>query len=412
MKANHCIAFLMLLPSFFFHNDAEAQNIRGDTIHLEANSVVAVVFPSSPSKAELAINNGQEGLYEISDMGKKSLSIKALKKGAKDQALEVTEGGRKHLFILSYKEGSPARSIDLSTKKKLSARVVEKRKDVSKALNATNSLYDHARTDISNQALWEEVEAKYLQLVNVVDPKDAGVVKSRLEESRKQVQGIKEKRYDEAIKEGQNYHSLKKYGEAKKAYLKTLEDKPGDVQALKYINLTDSVWAKDYVDKGDEAYKAKKYVLAKTNYQEAMSIKADYPSLQNKFNQAKKDADPLIYKIEREKGDEALKATDVEEARRAYDSALSVRPDDRYIENQLKKLIPEEENIELDEKREAAYQSILAAAKSLAGKASNVQEYDLAIKEYERALAMIPTRKFPRKLINELTKIKNGVRAN
>lgn len=283
---------------------------------------------------------------------------------------------------------------------------------MSKALTATNNLYDQARNNTSNQALWEEVEAKYLQLVNVIDAKEAGIVKSRLEESRKQVLVIKEKRYGEAIKEGQNYYSLKKYGEASIAYLKALADKPGDVQVLKYINLTDSVWAKGYIDKGDEAYMAKKYVLAKTNYQEALNIKADYPSLQNKFNQVKKDADPLIYKIEKEKGDQAVKANDIEEARRAYDSALSVRPGDKYIENQRQKLIIEEEKIDQDEKRDAEYQDILATAKSLAGKASNVQEYNLAIKEYERALVMIPTRKFPKKKINELTKIKNSVRAN
>ena len=350
-------------------------------------------------------------MYEVSGQGKKIHSIRAKKKEGKDQALEVTEGGRKHLFILSYKEGSPARKIDLSSKKKLSARVDERKKEVFKVFNMANSLYDRAKNSVSNQALWEEVEAKYQQLVIVVESKDAGIVKSRIEESRKQVQGIKETMYGEAIKEGQNHYTLKKFGEANKAFIKAKAYKPGDVQVSKYINLNDSLWAKDYVDKGDEAFKAKKYIEVKTYYKEALNIKPDYPFLQQKFNQARKDADPRIYAIEREKLVQALKANDIEEARRAYDSAYAVKPDDPYIKSQLKTLIAEEQKIEQEEKNEAEYQNILVTAKSLADNASTMQAYDAAIKEYKRALEMIPTRKFPRKKIDELTKMKNGLTA-
>src|SRR3954470_4323160 len=121
MKTHHCIVFLLFLHGFFSHSNAEAQNIRGDTIYVEANKVVRVVFPSPPGKAELLDNDSLERLYEVNDMGGNALSILALKKEAKNQYLEVTEGDRKHLFIISYKEGNPARSIDLSTKGKIKA---------------------------------------------------------------------------------------------------------------------------------------------------------------------------------------------------------------------------------------------------------------------------------------------------
>jgi tetratricopeptide (TPR) repeat protein len=411
MKANHCIAFIMLLLSFLFHNDAEAQRIRGDTIYVDQNNVVTVAFPSLPTTFQLT-TDGQEGLYEVNDMGKNTLSIKALKKGAKEQALEVTEGPRKHLFILSYKEGSPALRFDYSKRKTLSEHVDEKKKEVSKALDAANRLYDQAINNMSNQALWEEVEVKYLRLVNAMEPKDAGIVKSRLEESRTHIQNLKGKKYEEAIKNGQNYQFLKKYSEAKRAYLKAKEHNPGDVQVLKLINSNDSVWAKEHVDKGDEANKAKKFIEAKTYYKDAFNIKPDYFGLQDKLNQARKDADPLIYKIEKTNLIQAMKANDTEEARRAYDSILFIYPNDGYTKSQLNKLIIEEKKIEEEEKKEAVYQGILTTAKSRADKASNVQEYDLAIKEYQRASDMIPTRKFPKKKIDELTKMKNGVRAN
>src|SRR4051812_42216952 len=133
MKPNHYKAFLMLPFCFIFASYATAQEIPGDTIYVDVSNVVAIMFPAPPDKAELITSTGQDGLYEVKDMAKTSLSIKALKKDAADQFLEVSEGGRKHLFILSYKEGSPARSIDLSSRKKLSKRIDEKRMNVSKA---------------------------------------------------------------------------------------------------------------------------------------------------------------------------------------------------------------------------------------------------------------------------------------
>ncbi len=411
MKFNYCILFPVLLLSFLFHTDTEAQNIRGDTIYADVNIVVTIVFPSSPSKAQLSIIDGQDSLYEVSDMGKKSISIMALKKGAKDQALEVAEGRRKHLLILSYKEGSLARTIDWSTVKKLSVRVEEKKREVSKSLSEANILYDQARNDISNQVLWEKVEAQYLKLINVEDSRDAGVVKSRLEESRTQIKNSKGKKYDEAITTSKNYLSEKKYPDARKGFQEALKHKPGDIQALNYINLTDSLWAKVYVDKGDEANKAGKKIDAKSYYKDASYIKPDYPFLLDKVNQAKKDADPEIYKIEKTKLDLAMKANDIEEARRAYDSILSIYPNDKYTKSQLPKLINEEKKIEEEKKEEADYQHILATAKSLADKASNVEGIDVAIKEYKRASDMIPARIFPKKRINELTKIKNGFKA-
>lgn len=412
IKADYHTAFLMLMVCMLFYNNADSQSIRGDTIFLEVNKVVTVDFPSPPGRYELLpVNNSQDGVYIVNTMGKNSISIHALRKG-KDQDLEVTEKDRKHLFILSYKEGSTARKEDLSTKRKIEQRIKEVKKNVTRALNEADSLYNHAKNNIADQASWKDLEAKYQRLEKVVDDNDIEYVKSRLEECRKQSQDLLDMKYGKAIKAGQNYYSTKKYSDARKDYEKALEYKPGDEQALKYKNLNDSMWAKDYVDKGDEANKEKKYIDVKTYYKEALNIKPDYPFLQNKFNQAKKDADPLIYKIEKTNLIQAMKANDIKEARRAYDSALSVYPNDGYTKSQLNKLIIEEKKIEEEEKKEAVYQGILATAKSRADKASNRQEYDLAIKEYQRASDMIPTRKFPKKKIDELTKMKNSVRAN
>ena len=412
IKVSDCRVYMMLLLALLYYNNATSQSIRGDTIFLDVNKVVTVDFMSPPSKAELLPGADiQDGLYIVSIMGKNSISILATKKG-KDQDLEVTEKDRKHLFILSYKEGSVARTLNLSNKRKVSERVAEAKKNTSKALYEADSLYEQAKTNTTNPALWKNIEIKYQRLVNMVDGNDADYVKSRLEESRKQAQDLNNTKYGEAVKEGQTMYALKKWSDAKKAYGRALDIRPGDPQALKWINQIDSVWAKGYVDQGDEANRMKKWVLAKNNYQKAREIKPDYPSLQEKFEQVKINADPLIYKTEKENGDEAMKAGELKEARRAYDAALSARPDDRYIKNQIRLLAVEEEKVALEEKNDSAYQNILVTAKRLADKASSAQQYDLAIKEYERAAGMIPDRKFPRKQIAALTKQKNSLRPN
>jgi tetratricopeptide (TPR) repeat protein len=405
-----CFIFVLCLVC---NGNIIGQNIRGDTIYVEANKVVTINFPSVPTKATLSSSESQEGVYRVSPMGDNSISILALKEGGKNQDLEVTEGGRTHLFILSYRAGSPARSIDYSTKKKLSKRASEIKNIVSEALTSTNSLFNRALKDTSNLGLWKKVEEGYAGLLKVVEAKDVQSVKSRIEESRRVQESInKENSYRAAMSEGQSYFVSNSFEKARKAYLKAIENKPGDLLALKYLRLTDSVWSKVYIDKGDEANRRKKYIDAKTNYQEAMNLKPDYPSLQDKFNKAKLTADPLIYEIEKKKGDAAMENYDTEEARRAYDSALSVRRNDVDVTRKKKSLEEMEQEIKQEEDKEAEYQGILAKAKSMEDKASNAQEYELAIKEYERALKMFNTRKFPTKKIKDLTRMKNIVKIN
>lgn len=411
MKSYQRIILLTLFPGYFFQHDVESQNINGDSIYVDVTSVVTVFFPSSPSKAELINTKGLEGLYKADIMGKKSIFILALKPTAQTQDLEVTEGDRKHVFVIAYKDGSPARSIDLSSKRKLSDRSNQAKKALAKELEEANMLFTQGQNSRSDQALWEKIETKYSGLLRFLDPKEREIAQSRLDESHKQLELIgKGKKFDEAMKEGQNYFHLKNYGEAREAYLNALNYKPADQHALKNIRLTDSVLCKEYIDYGDAEIKAKNYVLAKTNYQNALSIKADYPFLQEKYDQVKKQADPIIYEIEKKKGNKSMKAKDLYRARQAYDSARSVKPGDGYIMAQLKKLGVEEEKVLEEEKKEAAYQEILANAKNLADKAAAIQEFDLAIREYERALGMVPTRKFPKKKIKQLTKIKNTLR--
>lgn len=396
MKVNLRIWLLFLACIFFLH-DAAAQNIRGDTVYVNESSTVELIFKSRSEGKFLP--NG-DGSYNVKGGTNTSLLVMAARKGVKDQLLEVTDGKtRKHLFILSYKEALPAKRYDWSDLKKLKSHVEANKKKTSKALPEADNLYKLAMHSLNDEEAWGKVEASYQQLANSVDAKDGTLVNARLNESRKHKQRIRHDKYEKAMKEGQALAFAKKYAEAIKAYEEALEYTSEDSLALKNIGFTKQEWIKDLVKKGDEAVKLKDYVNAKNHYGIAWNMKPADTALRNRFNRIKKNADPLIYKIEREKGDQAYGVNDTAVARKAYDSALAVKPDDAYVKGQLKKL-----------DNQAKYFSILDKANSLAATASSVEEIDIAIKEYEKASELLQNRSYPKEKIKELKIKKESIK--
>jgi tetratricopeptide (TPR) repeat protein len=239
--------------------------------------------------------------------------------------------------------------------------------------------------------LWEKAQARYQQLVYAVDGKDTGLLYGRLREINNQLQAIAAKKYKDAIALGVAYGTAGKFAEAEQAFTEALVYKPGDEQALKNIRFNKQKWFEDCVKRGDDANAAKNYIAAKGWYQQAMPMKPNDPQLQSKFNQVKKKANPLIYLVMKKKGDSAYEVNDLVVARKSYDSALVVTPKDKYAEGQL---------IKIDKLEE--YNNIVDKANNLAAAATTVQQYDLAINEYRKALVLFPNRDYPKDQIKEL----------
>ena len=103
--------------------------------------------------------------------------------------------------------------------------VEERKKATAKALTEANSLFD--------QQLWEQAQARYLQLVYAVEVKDTSLVNFRLQKIEEQVQAIAEKKYKNAMALGITYGTAGKYAEAEQAFTEALAYKPSDEQALK-----------------------------------------------------------------------------------------------------------------------------------------------------------------------------------
>lgn len=396
---NGLIALLFFFAAILPGESTSAQNIYNDTVYVSTGSTAELIF-HSPSGGTLP---AADGSYKVSGGSKTSLIVTALRKDAPDQTLNVTEGSRKHRFVLVYKEGIPAQRIDRSNLKKLKAHVEDKKKRADKVLSDARSLL--ARNS------WEAAQVKYRQLLNMVDTTaaDAGSLTAGLREVRGQMQEGVEKKYNDAMMAGKQHFDAGRYEESKQAYLKALEYKPGDTLARRNLSFIDRMQVDDFIKRGDEAVLAKNYILAKGIYQEGLNIRPNHVELRSKFAQAAKKADPLIYQEQRNKGDKALQAGDLEVAKQAYNLALSVKPDDAYVKAQLQKLQLRERDLAAETEKDKEYNRILAKAKSLADAASSAQEYDLAINEYRKASVMFPRRQFPKDRINELTKSRKDV---
>lgn len=385
---------------------ASSQGIRGDTIFLEVNKTVTIVFLSSPGKAQLVPDPaGPDGEYEINSMDKFSISILLVKKGTRDQYLEISEKDRNHLFVLAYKAGSAARKITFSKRRLISQRIEATKNNLSLALTKADSLFEEAKKKPSLSAL-KDVENRYLRLSKVVYEVDSSYVTAQLSDVRKQLVDLDGLTYGKTFKEGQDHFNSKKYKEASESFSKAISFKPGDPEASKYLNETNTAWAREHIDLGDEARKNKKNILAKNYYQQALNIQPDYPSVRDKFAEAKRLADPEIYAIQRDKGEIAFGEWRLKDARLAYDSALMAKPEDAFAKGRRLKVIIEEEKIAKEDQRDDDYQDILERAKNLTEKASGIQDVDQVIQEYQKAAQMYPLRQFPVKSISELKKLK------
>jgi hypothetical protein len=117
-------AFLMLLGLFLLKIEIKAQSINGDTIYVDAKTVVAVRFPSLPTNY---YTNPPDAPYNLVSLPT-GFTIIAKKKNTDPADLIVIENKRTHKFIIVYQKRSDSEiakfsDYDFSTTKKIKERV-------------------------------------------------------------------------------------------------------------------------------------------------------------------------------------------------------------------------------------------------------------------------------------------------
>jgi len=168
---------------------------------------------------------------------------------------------------------------------------------------------------------------------------------------------------------------------------------------------------KDVIAKADAAFGKKDYATAKAGYQDALTIKRGEPYPLGKINEidklladASKNAQlEADYKAAIAKADQAFGAKNYEFAKTNYTDALKLKPAESYPKSKLdeiaKLLANDSKNKELDAKYAAA---IAAADKAFASKT-----YDAAKASYTEALTFKSSEKYPKAQLSEIDRLIN-----
>jgi hypothetical protein len=162
--------------------------------------------------------------------------------------------------------------------------------------------------------------------------------------------------YDKAITQADNAFASRNYQIAKFFYYKALGIKSWEKYPKDRINeilaLTNSLLSekeekeyRDFIAKADEAYFNKDMSISRFYYNKALAIKKDenYPriklkDIQKLIDQDSHDQENEQYRKLIEQGDEALQLKNYSIARFNYNKALTMKPDEKYPKDQLKKL--------------------------------------------------------------------------
>ena len=171
MKSVKQYAVFLSMLFLFTKSEVKAQAINGDTIYVDAKTVVAVRFPSLPTNF---YTNPPDAPYNLISLPT-GFTIIAKKKNTNPADLFVIENKRTHKFIIVYKKSSNAdvakvSDYDFSSVKKLKERVKqmeERDKKYTEAIAAADKLY--------NQQDYENAKMYYntaLSLLNRPWPKE------------------------------------------------------------------------------------------------------------------------------------------------------------------------------------------------------------------------------------------------
>lgn len=188
-------------------------------------------------------------------------------------------------------------------------------------------------------------------------PEEA-MAKQRLNEADRMLRGndVDESKFIEFIKKADESFKTGDISVAKFYYAKALEIKPTDTYTKERFEVTDqllkstqaSVGDRDFDDaisKGDNAYAAKNYSLARFFYRKALSLKPGnlkasdkLKQSENALGQEKTDTGNSEYDRNIQLGNQAFQQQNYGVAKSYYRQALTIKPNDPYSKEQLSKI--------------------------------------------------------------------------
>jgi tetratricopeptide (TPR) repeat protein len=226
-----------------------------------------------------------------------------------------------------------------------------------------------------------------------------------------------EKNYQSAITKGTQYYADKKYELAITEFETALTLKPGESVPTTKITEIRKITAaiaeyQEAIGLADELYLNKEYEKAKTAYLQAQSVKPDekYPqSMIGRIDETtaniagEQQARQQSYDQAVAAGDGFFRSRDYSEARASFESALKIMPSESYPRAKINEIENLLANVELQEKQ---YAQFLVDGDKYYGE----QKLNEALSAFQGAEKIKPDESYPKTKIAEITTLLAGIK--
>jgi tetratricopeptide (TPR) repeat protein len=243
----------------------------------------------------------------------------------------------------------------------------------------------------------------------------------------------KDKAYNDAVKNGDMYLSLKKYDDAKTEYNKALLVRPAEVYPKSKLSEIENIikaeqLARTEAKAKEDGYNAamneagssfakEQWTLAREQYQKALGFKPDDPAAMNKIaeidNLLKQEKDRLAAEQAKKKqydetiarADNLFSARDYSNARLAFGEASRIMPSEAYPKQKIDEidtiLADMQKATEEKQARDKAYSDAVKNGDMY----FSLKNYNDARNEFTRALSVKPNEVYPKNKIAEIDNI-------
>ncbi len=220
--------------------------------------------------------------------------------------------------------------------------------------------------------------------------------------------------YEKVIKEADELYISKNYAAAKEKYKNASKLWPENNYPSGMISRIEEQLAeqrkhldKNYklaVSSGDSLFNAEDYESAKAQYNLALNLKPgeQYPKskldiINEIYTKRKKEMQKQYASIIK-KADSLFASLDIDEAKKQYELALSIRPGEKYPKTKLEELDKKSDELAEAKKLKMQYDAIVAEADKL----YKDGHYDLAVKKYKEAQVLGSLSNYPGERIKEI----------
>ncbi|MEO6329123.1 MAG: hypothetical protein ABIO55_09330 [Ginsengibacter sp.] len=437
---------------------AQSLNINGDTIFVNMEAEVQIIFPTPPKNFNTIPENTE---YRIWNVG---TGINLIPGSADNTpvTLSVSEADRNHKFILIFKQEISKREAklyyDYATINKLAQHVRVKtlsksnktdqptvrtepvkddkkkeKKEIAREQPVDSSLnYYVLLTEGDKYFAQQNYESAALSFNNAhaLRPNDRiplerlEEIKIKLGEKEKSSQQANDKKFLAIMEEAKIYLNEQKYNEAQQAYKRALELRPGDDDAKSLLQAVNNYLLK---------------VNVQSEKQKSKDIKTNSITRDEKISNKKQLTDQNSYDSAVKSADNFFKAGDYNNAKAGYSKALEFikknYPQDQV--NKINKILSDQvvqanaEKLKLEQQQNLRSEA-KAKNDSVASEAEIKKKYALALTQgkssylkndflnaksfYEQAMNLLPEKEEPKKQLaiinNKLAEIEKENEVN